>query len=329
MPEQAGAMHERARPRVSQFAYPVIPRNLRYVGGPESEDEILWTRQLHCVRDASAFVELLETFINAGWTMGEIILNLPKEIPRPTRGTVQPATVETAPVDEAPAPTEDLGLTESDLIVLTTRVPLDDEKETGHQRIFRSHTPLEDSVFYTARQCFLEWCTRAQITLAWPLRELRHHLGLLEGNFQINKRTGATMPGEKNLGFLFYAPHLISPNDPNKKHPPGPKLLACFAPAGMENWLWARALRRLHKELLSQIISSDMYWCVVGTWDPMDSIPPRPPTLAFADGVRPALEVAWSEAAYEKDARWERLLRRSNGSGASPENGAWQVAPSR
>ncbi len=323
-------MRELARPRVFQFAYPVIPRNLRYVGGgPESEEEILWDRQLHLIRDASAFVELFETIIDAGWTLGETILNLPKDIPRPARAQALAATVEAAPVDDAPVPTEDLGLSESDLIVITTRVPLDDEKETGHQRIYRSRTPQEDIVFSTVRQCFLEWCTRAQITLAWPIRELRHRLGLLEGNFQINKRTGATIPGEQNLGFLLFAPHLLAPNVPDKQKPPGPKLLVSFAPAGVENWLWARALRRLHRDLLLQIIGSDMHWCVIGTWDPTESrIPPRPPTLAFADGIRPDLAVACSKAPYEEKAVWQRLLPWQQIPGATAGNGAWQVAPS-
>jgi hypothetical protein len=326
MPEQAGTMRELARPRVFQFAYPVTPHNLRYGGPSQSEDEILWDRQLHFIRDASAFVELFEIIIDAGWTMGETILNLPKGIPHPNGAAAQTPMHEAAAVDDASATTEDLKLSESDLIVSTTRVPLDDDQETGYQRIPRSHSPRESIVFSTVRQCFLEWCTRGQITLAWPIQELRHRLGLREGSFQFNRRTAVTVTSGKNMGFLLYAPHLI---DPEQKQPPGPKLLVSFAPAGVENWLWARALRRLHRDLLLQIIGSDMHWCVIGTWDPTESpIPPRPPTLAFADGIRPDLAVAWSKAPYEEKAIWQRLLPWQQIPGATAENGAWQVAPS-
>jgi hypothetical protein len=358
MPKQAvDKMPERARPMVFQFTYPVTPRNLRFVAGPsQSEDEILWDRQLHFIRDASAFVELYETIIDSGWTLGETILNLPKGIP-PVGAAAQAApagaapagaapvgaaaagaapvgaaaagaaAAQAAPFEDAPASTDDFELSESDLIVITTRVPLDDEKETGHQRILRSHTRQESNVFSTVRQCFLEWCTRGQITLAWPIQELRHKLRLPEGNFQFSHRTAATVQRGENMAFLLFAPHLI---DPEEKKPFGPKLLVSFSPAGVENWLWARALRRLHKDLLSQIISSEKYWCVIGTWDPMEApIPPRPPTLTFANCVQPHLQVAWSKAPYEEPVVWERLLPWDKIPGATAKDGAWQVAPSR
>ncbi|MBN2576220.1 MAG: hypothetical protein JXP73_16790 [Deltaproteobacteria bacterium] len=323
IPEQAGATGEQARPRVFQFTYPVTPHYIRYVAGPSpSEEEILWDRQLHLIRDASAFVELYETFIESRWTLGETILNLPKDIPRPTDAAAQAVTVEAAAVDDD-ATTEDLKLSESDLIVITTRVPLDDERE-ARKRIHRTYTHREGIVFSTVRQCFLKWCTRGQIVLAWPIQELRHSLGLLEGNFQISHRAATAQDG-KNVAFLLFAPQPIG-RDGNRLT--GPKLLVSFSPAGVENWLWARALRRLHRDLLLQILGSDKYWCVVGTWDPMKMrIPRRPSTLAFADGVRPDLQVAWSKAPYEKGAVWERLLPWNQIPGANLENGAWQVAP--
>jgi hypothetical protein len=312
-----------------------MPHYLRMAAGSsESEEEILWDRQLHYIRDAGAFEELFETFIHAGFTFGETILNLPKDRPRPADSNSQVPPVETAAVDDAAGATEDLDLSESDLIVLTTRVPLDDDKEGGHKVIPRGHAFREDIIFSTVRQCFLNWCSRRQITLAWPIQELRHNLGLLEGNFQLNQRTATYQDGE-NLAFLLFAPRPpVRPAGevigPGKKQVPGSKLLVSFAPAGVENWLWARALRRLHKDLLFQILDSEMYWCVIGTWDPKKSpIPARPRTLAFANGVRPDLMVAWSKAPYEKGAAWERLLPWQQIEGATAENGAWQVAPLR
>jgi hypothetical protein len=320
MPEQPGATQDRARPRVFQFAYLVTPHNLR-----RAKAVILWNRELHYIRDASAFVELYETIIGAGWTMGETILNLPKDIPRFAREVVQTARVEAAAVDDTSVVTEDLELSESDLIVVTTRVPLDDEEEAGYKIIPRSYTPRESIVFSTVRQCFLKRCSRKRISLAKPLRDFRIGLKLDKGIFHFSYRSAATFRGKKNMAFLLYAPHLL---DPDKKKPPGPKLLVSFSPAGVENWLWARALRRLHPDLLSQIITSDKYWCVIGTWDPKAApIPPRPRTLTFADRVQPDLEVAWSKAPYEEDAVWERLLPWSQIPGASPNHGAWQVPP--
>jgi hypothetical protein len=302
--------------RVFHFTYAVKPENPKY----EDDDTTLrWERDLHLIRDASAFIELSETIFDAGYSWGDTVLNLYWE-----KG------------GQTPEPTNAPALEDGDLIVMTTRCPLHDhEDEETTKKIRRGHTKLEETVFHTVRYCFLEHSERGKISLAEPLRDFRKREGLVPGSFEFSKRTGeekAKGTGKREeakeeqeeekakgkhkkqiLGFLLFAPHLIE-KETKKRFKR--KLLVSFGVAGVENLLWARTLRRLHSDLLSQIVKSDDFWCVIGRWDPEQSkAPRRPETLSFADGITLDLEVVACRLCVDQN-EWQRAVK---------EGGAWQL----
>jgi hypothetical protein len=292
--------------RIYHFTYAVPPHNKK----TEADGATLrWARDLHLIRDASAFVELAKTIFDAGYSWGETVLNLYFEEQGKT-----------------PQPSHAPDLCDDDLIVMTTRCPLDDdEDEDAKKRIRRSYTPLETAVFHTAR-CFLKRSKREKIILAKPLQDFRKDVGLPRGSFRFPKTSAEEKPTSRRekeaeqtremrkqiLGFLVFAPRLIKA-EPTKrgetKRQEEPtckgKFLLSFGMAGVENLLWARTLRRKHSDLLSKIVTSDQYWCVVGRWDPKQSVAPRfPQTLTYSNGIELDLEIAVSEAPFDRNA-WQ------------------------
>lgn len=321
---------EPEQPRVFHFAFAVVPEYIHIEDDPKNPGAALvdWARQLHFIRDASAYNELFETIIRSGWTLGETLLNFPAYIHLPEG--VRPEDAAQQAARDAAAAIDELKLEKRDLVVVTTRVPMDDETEGGYQQIPRSYSRLENAIIETVRRNFFFSASRKQIILAESLKSFRKDARIGKGSFEFKMRTGETMGSKKTMGFLVFAPRLNDPDypkDTGKLY--GPRLMASFAVAGVETWLWNRALRCLHKDLLSQIIKSDKYWCVIATWDPMKSpIPPRPRDLTFADDIKPHLDVACSEAPpCQEGAVWKRLRPWHEIKGADPKNGAWQVVP--
>lgn len=353
---------EPEQPRVFHFAFAVVPEYIHHEDDPQNPGAALvdWARQLHFIRDAGAYNELFETIIKSGWTLGETLLNFPAYIhlPKGVRpedaaqqaardaaahaaahaaaraaardAAAQAAQEAAAQAQEAAAAIDELKLEKRDLVVVTTRVPMDDEAEGGYQQIPRSYSRLENAIIETVRKNFFFSASRKQIILAESLRNFRKDAKIGKGSFEFKMRAGETTRSKKIMGFLVFAPRLNDPDYPKdtaKLY--GPRLMASFGVAGVETWLWNRALRCLHKDLLSQIIKSDKYWCVIATWDPMKlPIPPRPRDLTFADDIKPYLDVACSEAPpCEEGAVWKRLRPWHEIKGADPKNGAWQVVP--
>jgi hypothetical protein len=342
---------EPEQPRVFRFTFAVVPEYIHHEDDPQNPGAALvdWARQLHLTRDDGAYNELFETIIRSGWTLGETLLNFPAYIHLPEGVRPEDAAQQAArdaaihaaaraaarddaahAAQEAAAAIDGLKWKKRDLVVVTTRVPMDDEAEGGHQQIPRSYSRLENAIIETVRKNFFFWASRKQITLAESLKDFRKDAKIGKGNFEFNMRAGETIGSKKTMGFLVFAPRLNHPDypkDTGKLY--GPRLLASFAAAGVETLLWNRALRCLHKDLLSQIIKSDKYWCVIATWDPMKSpIPPRPRDLTFADDIKPHLDVACSEAPpCQEGAVWKRLRPWREIKGADPKNGAWQVEP--
>jgi hypothetical protein len=251
------------------------------------EKTACWDRTLHLVRDSMAFVEYTETIYKCGYTWGDTILNLFWEKKYGPEATL----------------TDQPEFDPDDLIVVTTRCPLDDDETSGRRRILRSNSLLENTILNTVRNCFLERSLRGEVTLKHALREARKREGYPAGTFKFSERNGVAHPVNKLVGFLAFAPHLL---EPGTLKPTGPKLLVSFAVGGVENVIWARALRTSHADLLSEIIKSkDQYWAVVGPWEPK-SPPPRPGTFKFADGMKLALEVMCAAVPDDKDS-WRCL----------------------
>jgi hypothetical protein len=303
--------------RFFHFSYPSTVHNPRYEVDPRSphgerdnnEYVLRWDRDLHRVRDASPLLELSDVIHGAGYDFGDTILNLSWG---PLDG-VPPDHISAVPA-----------LKKSDLLVATTRCPLNDKDVLGAGRklIEPSRTPLEDQVFTTLRECFVEGCDRATVKLRRDLRVCARAAGLPAKQFPFSTTTALMrrVKGRFTMGFLFYAPHLLSRVGKDRPwEQSGPGLLLSFGMAGVENWLWTRALRRSHHVLLKKIVGSKKFWVVMGKWK-LPTRPEgrerllsaRPMTLAEAGTMDIDLVVLTASAPY-KGARpgtqtpWHRL----------------------
>jgi hypothetical protein len=104
--------------------------------------------KVHHLRDGDAFAELMPMLLSIpGATYGGLIRNSPPE----------------HDVDESLIHVSRLGLTEQDLLVLTTRPPLSDTT-TRNRRIRRSKSQLERAVF-RALQTHINHCKRDEVVL--------------------------------------------------------------------------------------------------------------------------------------------------------------------
>jgi len=239
-------------------------------------------RRAHLWRDSAAFVELSQTIYGAGFEWGDAIINIHWNENL---------------YGERPTLTHQPEMDAEDLIVVTTRLPLNDNQR-NRRKIWRSHTPLEEAVFDTART-FLERSTRYEVNLAHALTEARANEGFT-GSYAFRERTGVDIRIKRAMGYLMFAPRLVS-NGPERFDS---KLLMCFAMAGVENVTWARALRK-HAELVQQIIKSEKYYAVTGCWEPIP-MPARPGSFGFTDGIKLSLEVFCADEP-DRIESWQRV----------------------
>lgn len=265
---------------VFHFGYPVYPHNPRRAGGTT----LLWDRDLHRIRDGHAMLELMDVLRDAGFVWGDTLLNLSWG-----RGDGK-----APPISGAPS------ICRQDLIVATTRCPLNDSPLDDRKAIVASGTPLEALIFHTLRECFFEECSRAVVSARGSLRTL----------FVANKerptidfisRRGVGADGHA-YGFLAYAPWLLAPSGTVVHR----KLLLSFGMGGVENLLWARSLRRIHRRLLLHVLGSRAFWFVLGKWKPVRA-PARPSTLAFSDQIRPRISISASCVAPHRNAPWHNV----------------------
>lgn len=252
--------------RVFHFSYQGRPHNPRFVDGVLS-----WTRDLHRVRDGQAMLELMEPLAAAGYTFGDTILNLSWE--KDDDGPAPPWDERTDPARER-----------DDLIVMTTRCPLDDKQQgRGRKQISPSSTPLEQCIFATVRRCFLRNCSRKKVDVNDQLADLLRSRGH-DTPFSFIEREGVTEDDREAYGFLLYAPFLLPLSAPSPV--PSSRLLICFGMAGVENWVWARMVRRRLSRLVRSVSSSADFWFVAARWNP-PAIPERPLSLRWSDKATP------------------------------------------
>jgi hypothetical protein len=189
-------------------------------------------RQLrpHQLRDADAFNEISALLNQKGYTYGGLILNFP-----PKKGA-RPRRVDTSFV------------TSNDLIVLTTRPPLDDEKAKGKKLISRSHTTLENKVFAALRP-YLRSCTRLIVELSPRLAEQLPVAVANRACIEFKGGYGATYKSYSSHGLLSMqkagfpsrtAMYLVHPP---KRHKDDPDILCAFGMGGTETLIWAYLLR--------------------------------------------------------------------------------------
>lgn len=256
----------------------------------------------HQLRDGDAALFLAPVLEAQGYSYGGPIFNYPHP-QQPPR--------ELVPVNEAA-----LGLRAHDLLLLTTRPPLDDVEEGRKARVLRSYTTLEDKIFRHAIRPHLARSTRSQIIVA---EEHARAFGAVATRRNLvfrlyRRRRQGDAPSRTDLGACIsrYLPHgsTVWHEPPREcslsaaylifeKHawPGGPALLAGFGMGGMETLVWAYLLRTRFSHLvgarrfvMAEIVERD--------------VPEPPLTMGFAD-------------------RWDvRLLTEEGPDGDPPVTGA-------
>lgn len=159
--------------------------------------------------------------------------------------------------DAGPGPyPSDLGrFAQDDLIVITTRPPLDDA-EVGNRRVVdRSYTALEYALFDALRGTFCT-CARPEIVLAPAIASMddafksrrsflfHQNGGAMLGAYGDPDTQEYTYPkGDERVtaAFLVYVPHAW---------PGGPGLLVAFGLGGTETLVWAHQLATTYRDLL-------------------------------------------------------------------------------
>jgi hypothetical protein len=192
----------------------------------------------HQVRDGDACLELAGALATRGYEYGGIIFNhSPSESGDPSRGLLRV-------------------LTPSDLLVLTTRPPLDDRVYKQKKVVIRSGSFFEKEVLFPALRGYFDYCSRLEVCLtskiAAKLAAGYKNRAMLE--FRANstasyKSTGAyeKVDGQIPWGDLTTAVYLVHTSE---LWPGGPQLLATFGLSGAASLIWAYLLRTKFSQLL-------------------------------------------------------------------------------
>ncbi|OFV92506.1 MAG: hypothetical protein A3J75_04230 [Acidobacteria bacterium RBG_16_68_9] len=212
-------------------------------------------------------MELSPLLFAGGYTYGGLVLNYP------------------APRNHDPdviIPVHEEFLAASDLLVLTTRPPLDDSDE-DRKRIRRSFTSLEHKVFEAVRPCFPK-CSRSFVQLSPRLRESlpeasanRGHVEYrVHGRFATYKalrdylRRRWDEGDEKRTGaYLTYK---------KPAWPGGPALLVAFGMNRFQTLLWTHFLGT-RRDFSTVLAHPRFLMAEIAIQD----IPPKPENLGFPD----------------------------------------------
>ena len=245
---------------------------------PKGADRVLFPHQL---RDGDAALFLAPVLEAKGYSYGGPIFNYPHPMQAPT---------ELVQVD-----TSATSLRPQDLLVLTTRPPLDDADEGLKTRVLRSHTTLEDTIFKHALRPHLQRCSRLQVIVAEEharafsgvasrrnmVFKLYRHVGKkgksskVDLGARIHKYLphGSTTWRRPERGrsvsaaFMIFEPHAW---------PGGPGLLAAFGMGGTETMVWAYVLSTRFPHLIGtcRFVMAEIV---------EQELPDQPLTMAFAD----------------------------------------------
>jgi hypothetical protein len=219
----------------------------------------------HQMRDGEAFAELSPVLTSLGYEYGGNFLNFPARHP-----------ADKTEVDIS-------FLKREDILVITTRPPLNDEQEGYKKKVIRSHTSLEDEVFDVLTHYFTE-STRTYIKLS-PYLAAKLPKGFANRAYiEFEQYVGAKWtarkgisdskwekpnPPERTVGYLLQTPSF-------KKGIP--QILAVFGMGGIETLVFAYFLRkRFRHELELDRPRFAMVEMIC------EEIPEKPTSLSFAD----------------------------------------------
>jgi len=216
------------------------------------------------IRDGAAFSELSAPLTKLGYEYGNVLFNSPFD----------------------PKKDKKLGhehfkfITPNDLVVLTTRPPLDDKNHGDKKYLAQSHTHLEDQVFIEFRKYF-EVCARSHVKLTSAvgtnvdkahLEFYQHHSARLKSFMRLGEFRGKKTPEDSEIAIGYF---LRTSSIPVY----GCGLVACFGMGGWETLIWNRIVRTRYPEWLNAPLF------VMAQFD-MKGLPANPPTLAFADKIK-------------------------------------------
>jgi hypothetical protein len=228
--------------------------------------------KIHQRRDLGAAFELLPVLLQVGYEFGESILNFPPQAP--PQGSVARGEVQLQEVDLS-------FVRPGDLLLQTTRPPLDDLAQGARKRVQLGYTDLERRLFERWRH-YLRVCSRSHVTLAERVcaelkpgyenrGDIRFREAMTAPYKELNPRdgTGWGRPESDRLtaAFLLRVDHIWEN---------GPGLLAAFGMDGTSTLVWTYRLGRDLSGLLSNtgFIMAEME---------STPIPTRPTDLRWAN----------------------------------------------
>lgn len=234
---------------------------------------------LHSLRDGDAFIELYDVLRSDSSKYGGPLFNLPL----PDYPDVSEEFLRT--------------LGPSDLLVLTTRSPLNDKKGKARSTVVPGDTAVEKEIHKALRCCF-RFCDRKSIRLSAMLveqlpAEFADRAHILFRQYRPKNYEGAD-PREVMAAYKG----LRGEDDGEMHDPPqpdrtavfvvrmklwdgGPRILSAFAMSGDVALIWAHLIRIRHQDLLL----GDKPLFFMGELI-LGDIPPRPFTLDFAETRR-------------------------------------------
>jgi hypothetical protein len=171
----------------------------------------------------------------------------------------------------------------SDLLVLTTRPPLDDKQYKDKKKVIPSRSWFETKMVFPAMRDIFRWCSRLEVDLtekaAGALREKFKNRAFLAFHIDAAASYASSTAHEKcekqePWDRMTTAAYLVHTR---QLWPRGPELLAAFGMGGTVGLVWAYLLRKRFPHLLqgSRFVMAEIVR--------NGPLPPRPLTLEFAD----------------------------------------------
>jgi hypothetical protein len=229
-------------------------------------EEITFPR-IHEIRDGDAFVELSEA-LSQKYEYHGLILNYPDPDAEVRKSEFAP----------------------TDLLVLTTRPPLDDDSEVDRKAINRSFTELEINILDETLRNYFDCCSRAQVIINENFADFMTLPDRSEVEFHVFQDT--EHGGHKSRYKRYRDVHACKGTEAHRWHDPkeqnltaaymiltrikdGPMLLNAFGMGGQTTLIWCYLLRTKFAHLLK----SPRFVIAEIETDPR---PLRPATLSFA-----------------------------------------------